>query len=234
MIYVASDLHGYPLEDFLELLHRGAFSPEDYLFVLGDVIDRGADGVRYLQWLMEQTNVQLILGNHEVMMLACSFLFDPVTEETLEELTTDKLKFVKTWFRNGGETTLTALRKLLKTDPEQVELMLEYLRDAPLYDMVTVNGHNYLLVHSGLGNFHRDKPLSDYTPHDLIWTRPTLDTVYDLDNTTVIFGHTAAHRIDPACEGKPAVGKGWICIDGGVSYGKKPLLLRLDDGKVFS
>lgn len=44
MIYVISDLHGYPFVTFLELLNKANFSSDDYLFILGDVIDRGMYG----------------------------------------------------------------------------------------------------------------------------------------------------------------------------------------------
>ena len=37
MIYVTSDLHGCPLEEFQQLLDRAGFSEDDFLFVLGDV-----------------------------------------------------------------------------------------------------------------------------------------------------------------------------------------------------
>ena len=40
MIYVTSDLHGYPLKKFREMLSKVGFSDDDFLFVLGDVIDR--------------------------------------------------------------------------------------------------------------------------------------------------------------------------------------------------
>ena len=76
MIYVASDLHGYPLEKFEKLLENAGFSDDDFLYILGDVIDRGDEGVEILKWLAFQDNAQLILGNHEAMMLACDFLFE--------------------------------------------------------------------------------------------------------------------------------------------------------------
>ena len=40
MIYVTSDLHGFPLSGFLHLLSLAEFSGKDELIVLGDVIDR--------------------------------------------------------------------------------------------------------------------------------------------------------------------------------------------------
>lgn len=77
MTYVISDLHGYPLEKLKKLLKKANFSSDDFLYILGDIIDRNGDGgVGILLWLLEQVNVQLILGNHEAMLLSCDFVFD--------------------------------------------------------------------------------------------------------------------------------------------------------------
>ena len=54
MIYVTSDLHGYPLDGFLQLLDKAGFGERDFLFVLGDVIDRGEHGVELLRWISRQ------------------------------------------------------------------------------------------------------------------------------------------------------------------------------------
>lgn len=53
--YVCSDLHGYPLKKFRSFLNRVGFRHDDFLFVLGDVIDRGSDGIKILKWLMLYT-----------------------------------------------------------------------------------------------------------------------------------------------------------------------------------
>ena len=84
MIYVTSDLHGYPLPDFLRLLGKADFSDADELIILGDVIDRNGDGgIAMLRWMLQQVNVRIILGNHEAMLLSCRFLFDTITDESL-------------------------------------------------------------------------------------------------------------------------------------------------------
>ena len=55
MIYVISDLHGYPHERFLQLLKEASFGKDDFLYILGDVVDRNGDGgVETLQWLIYQ------------------------------------------------------------------------------------------------------------------------------------------------------------------------------------
>lgn len=71
MVYVISDLHGYPLEKFIKLLKTADFGSNYFLYILGDVIDRNGDGgVEMLYWLTQQSNIQLLLGNHEAMLLS--------------------------------------------------------------------------------------------------------------------------------------------------------------------
>ena len=43
MIYVTSDLHGYPLEKFKEMLEAVNFSDDDFLYVLGDMKELYSD-----------------------------------------------------------------------------------------------------------------------------------------------------------------------------------------------
>lgn len=232
MIYVTSDLHGIHPSRLEALLAKAGFSEEDFLFVLGDVIDRGDHGAELLLWLTEQPNVQLILGNHEAMLLACSFLFGEVNEENLEDLTSEKLTLLNRWMKNGCAPTLAGLRKLLKSDPELLDGILDYLRDAPLYETVRTGGKNYLLVHAGLGEYIPGKPLAEYDPHDLIWFRPTMDTRYS-DRFTTVFGHTPTEFIDPAAKDRMLRTDTWLCVDTGAARGGSPMLLRLGDEKEF-
>lgn len=70
MIYVCSDIHGhYGL--YLALLERLSLKPSDTLYILGDVIDRGPDGIKILQDMMKRPNVVPILGNHEFTAAVC-------------------------------------------------------------------------------------------------------------------------------------------------------------------
>lgn len=233
MIYVTSDLHGYAVEKFLELLQSAGFTESDYLFVLGDVIDRGDEGVQLLRWMAEQPNVQLILGNHEAMLLSVSdWLFAEVSDESLAQIDGEKMEMVTNWCQNGAGPTIQGLQKLLKKEPDVLEGILDYLRDAPLYDVVQVAGRTYILVHGGLENFRPDRPLEDYAPEELLWARPTLESRY-FEGATVIFGHTPTGFFGPQYQGKMVQTDTWKCIDTGAAMGKKPMLLRLDDEKAF-
>ena len=66
--YAISDLHGqYGI--FEKLLEVIDFSDDDYMYVLGDAIDRGPDGIRILQRIMSSPNMDLLIINHEFLML---------------------------------------------------------------------------------------------------------------------------------------------------------------------
>lgn len=225
MIYVTSDLRGYPFEKFKKLLDKVNFGNDDFLYVLGDVIDRGNDGIKILKWLMTMPNTQLIIGNHEAMLLACDFLFEEITEASISNLTGEKLSDYLTWISNGGQTTINALASISK---EEINYILEFLRDSPLFDAVSVNGRDFLLTHAGLGNFNPDKKLIDYTVDELLWTRPNIKDKY-FDDIITVFGHTPTVCFGPEYKGKAIVTSTWIDIDTGVGAGCKPMLLRLED-----
>ncbi len=230
MTYVVSDLHGISLQRFQMLLKRAGFSDDDILFVLGDTIDRGTDGIQLLLWMMEQHNVFHLLGNHEAMLLAVSeTMFKDCGDVELEDLQGGQMDILSTMLVNGAQPTLTAMRELFRKSPEQVEDLLDYLRDMPLYDSVEVNGVTYLLVHAGLGNFEKGKKMSSYTPDELLWHRPEPDEVYPLgDDVYVVFGHTPTSYY--AMAGEFVKTDTWCCID---TSDVGPSLLRLDDWSVF-
>ena len=228
MIYVMSDLHGYPIEKFLKILESINFSSDDFLYLLGDVIDRGKDGVKLLKWLMQNRNTQLLLGNHEKMMLDCEFMFE-------EGFIPDNLLYgakrnsYAIWSSNGGIITIDALNG---TRAAELKYIFEYLKNAPLYKKLTVNGREFVLTHSGFENFSEDKPLDAYTAKELVWHRPTRYTDYFKDIIT-IFGHTPTALLDPASKGRAFHTETWIDIDVGAGMGNAPMVLRLDDLKEF-
>lgn len=234
MVYVISDLHGYPLEKLKKLLYLADFSDHDFLYILGDCIDRNGDGgVEMLCWLLEQPNVQLILGNHESMLLACAFVFDEITEESLHTLTSEKIGMLHQYMINGGDVTLQAFRKLCNQSPHLIADIFDYLHDAPLYEAITAGGKDFLLVHAGMDHFDKKKKLSQYSDDDFLWAWPELKDEY-FDDIITVFGHTPTMSYGKEFEGKILKTRTWIDIDVGTGFGRSPVLLRLDDFKEFS
>lgn len=232
MIFAVSDLHGYPLVRFQNGLKSIGFSGNDFLYVLGDVIDRHGDGgAAMLRWMMTQPNIELLAGNHEQMLLSCAFMLEKPPEEGTES--PEDLRNLAHWTDNGGGVTLNGFAELRKTDPESVPEILEYLRKTPLYDTADVRGQKYLLTHAGLGNFRPDKRIAEYTAEELLWNRPSLEDEYH-DDILTVFGHTPTVLYGRQYEGKIIRTRTWCNIDVNVyPYRDHAAVLRLDDLREF-
>ena len=225
MVYVISDLHGYPLQRFQQLLEYAAFGEEDVCYVLGDVIDRGADGAALLRWILAHPRMHLLRGNHEAMMLQCRFALEDDTHEYTEA----QIRALRVWLSNGGNPTLDGLSCL---SYRHATALLDQVEQTPLYAFVEVKGQRYLLTHSGLGNFHIDKPIEQYTERELLWHRPVWEDSYFPD-TILVFGHTPARYMHPMAGDGVLRTKTWIDIDTGAAMGKEPTLLCLDTMEEF-
>lgn len=231
MVFVSSDWHGMPLDTIKRLLTKANFGDDDYLFVLGDVIDRGAHGIELLKYIMYEPNIKLIRGNHEQMMLSCEFILDEITDRSVDSLTMDNMGRLSVWSRNGSAPTIEGLAR---ESFEMRKMIFEYVADTPIYDSVSIDDRDFFLVHGGL--IHDEdgklKKLSECSEHDLLWARPSLTTRYSTDFTAV-FGHTPTCFFGEEYRGKILKTNTWIDIDVGAAMGIAPALLRLDDMKEF-
>ena len=233
MIFVTSDLHGR-MDSLMKLLHHAHFfdSEENWLYILGDVIDRNDNGgIDILKWLLLQPNVQLLLGNHDEMLLANRWLFQEINDDTIDAIDMQNIQTLTLWQTNGAECTIQALSK---EPPETRQDILEYLEECPLIECVNVEDTEYVLVHSGLGNYAKDKPLDAYTADELLWERPQMDTQYDPQAYTVIFGHTPTGLYGEDHQNRIIKTDSWWNIDTGAAMPNgRPMLLCLDTKKEF-
>ncbi|MBQ8975304.1 MAG: fructose-bisphosphatase class III, partial [Oscillospiraceae bacterium] len=93
------------------------------------------------------------------------------------------------------------------------------ISDFPLYEAVDAGERTFVLVHSGLGNFRRDKKLRDYTVEEMTMTRTDPDIrLFDDESIFIVSGPTPTLAIT----GKPQVYKSAnnICIDCGAPFTK--------------
>ncbi len=230
--YVTSDLHGYDIDRFTDFLEETGFGDNDTLYILGDVVDRGSDGIRYLWWTLTTPNVHLLLGNHEKMMLDCEFALEHIKNDSFSQLNYNQRQYMTNWLSNGGTPTLDIISRLLAVAPERVEQIFAYLKTLPLYAEITVGERDFVLVHGGLGGFDPDRPLADYLPFDLVWCRPAPTQRY-YEDKTVILGHTPTECYGQQWYGRMFSTDTWLDIDTSCGHGGAPLLLRLDDMKEF-
>ena len=145
--YVLSDIHGQ-FFSYQKMLKKINFSDNDFLYVLGDCIDRGPDGISIIQDIMKRDNVELILGNHEIMLLnTLEFFKEREKEVPVVERTGDGLTPFELWTHpcNGGEGTCLDLLGLKVEERKTIE---SYLRGCRLIKRIEVNGKKYHLSHS--------------------------------------------------------------------------------------
>lgn len=231
MIYVMSDLHGrYDL--YKKMLEEIDLKDNDTLYILGDVIDRGYGSVDILKDMIKRKNVIPLMGNHEydAIPLLRRLLF-PSWREFVTHIYDDWFdEGYRIWRYNGGDPTLALFRNLKKNEAMK---LIDYMESFLPYAEVEMGEKKFILVHAGLGEFHKDKPLDDYDLWDLTHVRPDFhQRYYDDENTFVLFGHTPTLMITQKAE--IYHGANNICIDcGAVFQGGRLSCLRLDDMKEF-
>ncbi len=191
--YVVSDIHGQ-YDMFVKLIDKIDLKNTDTLYVLGDILDRGPHPVKTLQKLMKMPNAVCIVGNHELMALEClKFLMQEITEDSISDLNDEMLKSLLNWsVYNGGSTTMDEFCKL---DKKAMNDMIDFIGEFDIYEELTVNNKEYLLVHGGLGNYSPEKDIEDYSLADLVWSRADYDIKYYPDKY-VVSGHTPTQMID--------------------------------------
>lgn len=222
-IFLISDIHGHQ-EAFFALLAQAQFNERDQLYLLGDVVDRGPDGVSLLQYLMDQPNMQLLLGNHEELMLRAL---------------KDEWGWFEGWVQNGGAPTYAAFKAL---DLHEQKKVLDFLEERPLYEFLSLEQGDFLLVHAGirpLPEGDADQQLKAQTRDDLLWIREGFlrQSLAHLP-FTVVHGHTPTPHYPRIQANAPATGgisiePGRIGIDCGAGLGVQLGLYCLTDGRCY-
>ncbi|MBR3394051.1 MAG: serine/threonine protein phosphatase [Firmicutes bacterium] len=229
--FAVSDIHGC-FHAFERMLEKIDLQPEDTLYILGDMIDRGPNSRKVIEWIRRSPNMIPLMGNHEWMLL--QYL--------------DKGPYKRSWNRNGNQEMRRWLdeSKNKRTGLEEEAMALvDWVRALPYW----IELDDYLLIHAGW-NQHLAADqiqsydslaamLEDQNRMDLVWAReeffpyPCGETIEALTGRkkTVIFGHTPTVLLsdfgkDPRVWHDPSGDK--INIDCGAFYGGKLACLDLD------
>lgn len=152
--YVISDIHGQYIayEKMLRLIHFGS---EDTLYVLGDVIDRGPDGIHIIEDIMRRDNVCMILGNHELMLLNAVNYLEKKEKGEDDYIDSDAMNPLELWTHpcNGGEGTCLEFSSLSEI---RKQALVSFLRESILIKRLKVEGRKYHLSHS----YSMDRPFA--------------------------------------------------------------------------
>jgi bis(5'-nucleosyl)-tetraphosphatase (symmetrical) len=118
--YAIGDIQGC-FHAFQALLERLAFDPKtDDLWLVGDLINRGAGSLEVLRWCYQhQDNIKIVLGNHDLHAIAVAHgIRKPHRSDTLQSI----------------------------IDAPDAEVLLTWLRHQPLM----IANDCYVMVHAGL------------------------------------------------------------------------------------
>jgi serine/threonine protein phosphatase 1 len=221
MQYVMSDIHGCR-DSFYRLLSKIGFGSGDALYILGDVLDRGPDGVRLLLELEGLDGVTLLRGNHEHTVL---MLLRQAAHGTLQRAMQAAWRL---WLSDGGQCTWDAFCAL--SAQEQLRV-LSYLDSLPLFAELTAAGRSFFLSHTGPSR-RKMCDLDNCHMRDLFFGEIEYEKRY-FDDCIFISGHTPTQLIDPAYAGRVWRGNGHIAIDCGAAYGGRLACVCLETLEEF-
>ena len=171
--------------------------PEDSIYLLGDLIDRGPDSKGVLDFIFELRTrgltVSSVRGNHEEMCLQAG----------------DDRYYMELWGANGGLDTLESFQADGPGDiPRQYRVFLDSL---PRYILLK----DFVIVHAGL-NFDPPNPFDDTSA--MIWTRSPHVDPQRIGGRRLICGHTPVTRTRL----EASLGDSKILLDNGCVYAGRP------------
>ena len=205
MIYVMSDLHGcYDL--YIKMLEKINFSDTDTLYILGDVIDRGNEGIEILLDMMKRKNIIPLLGNHDYTALT---LLKKLKKKATKEL----LDIFKAWLSDGGITTYQKYKVL--SDKEKADI-ISYLDCFSIFEELEVQGRKFFMSHT-VPSRELMLDFDNINWQELIIGECEYDKVY-FEDKYIITGHTPTALIDHTSRGKILEYNNHIAIDCGAFF----------------
>ncbi len=216
--YVLADVHGHS-KTLKRLLSKISPSSDDIFYVLGDMIDRGPDPVGVIRLCRELPNANVIIGNHEDLMLKHWNTHNRLCGEygwKRDDVASIGATFSLLQRRGLGwriEDALPTLAGFSSLVAEERLSILSWIGELPLYAYCRIESRLYILVHAGIrrpqDSFTKtvmsdrdlDRLLESQRDQDLLnirsafWYQPTGLVNSEGEGPIVIAGHTATCSI---------------------------------------
>ena len=217
-VYAVSDIHGCfskykALLDTLDLR-------DDKLYILGDIVDRGRDGIKIIMDLLSRKNLICLRGNHDHEALLCLKYF-VASKGRYEDHTLTEL--FQPWLSDGGDVTYEAF---LALEEEKKRAVLSFLNSMPLYEKIEIKGKKYFLAHT-VPEKSKMLSINQCEMNDFIIGEPEYERCY-FEDIVIVTGHTPTGFIDPSCVGRIWRGNNHIAIDCGAVFGNPLGCICLD------
>lgn len=223
-LLVVSDIHGH-LDHLIQLLKKMEYDKNDILIIVGDLIDKGPESLRTVQYVMDLCRrhpVYVSMGNVDVTRAQKILDDSPGAGERF----TEYLQWMEKYWKNSisqemlADLGVSVRQVTVENAPEYMRRIREQFReelDFLVSRPTILTAGKYLFVHGGV-------PTDDlaalegtdafpYLKNDAFWEQG-----YDFDKSTVVTGHWPVwlYRQDRE-DGSPLFDRerGIFCIDGG-------------------
>lgn len=201
---VIGDVHGH-YDTLMTLLDAIAPTRDDAIYFLGDLIDRGPQSAKVVEFV-KQSSYPCLLGNHEQMLLDIlgdGEIYGPA---------------LQAWLYSGGHSTVNSYGEN-GVNPDHIE----WMRTLPTY----IDLGDVWLVHAGV---HPRMPIEKQTSEQFCWIRDEFHSMANpyFPDKLIITGHTITFTLPGVQPGKIARGRGWLDIDTGAYHPKSGWLTALD------
>lgn len=253
-VWVIGDIHGC-FDQFIEIINSAEIAEDDIVVLIGDIIDRGPDSVKMLNWVMEHVNNDgrylMIRGNHEQNIIDNLYALIQQRERKnryREYAGEDPIDYKELPIYDLGceYDFCEYMDRAGIKNIGQAEKYIRWMEELPLYIRVKLSdGKKYLLAHAWFkGEHNEDGTVRQVISDDnILWYRD-IDFYHNLieedynpmeEGEILVHGHTPVpivrgHYGDPAT---PIFRKNSINIDGGCfldkGYGGRLIALCLND-----
>jgi serine/threonine protein phosphatase 1 len=202
---VIGDVHGY-YEPLLRLLETIKPDSDDDIYFLGDLIDRGPDSAKVVEFV-RQGGYPCLRGNHEQMLL------DAIGSGAISH------NLLQAWLYSGGYNTI------ISYDHNIPKEHLDWFHAMPNY----IDLGDAWLVHAGL---HPDIPLEKQDSEQFCWIREEFHSMPEpfFPDKLIVTGHTITFTFPGVKPGELVAGAGWLDIETGVYHEASGWLTALDLG----
>lgn len=219
-----SDLHGC-YDKYIKMLKKIKFNDNDTLYILGDIVDRGPDGIKILQDIMKRKNVVALRGNHDFLayyiLRAMSVPTDLYDSEGF-------LNKYSSWLFDGGSPTEEAFMELDDAEKKKILLYLNYMQ---IFEDLTIGENKFHLSHTVPS---KDRMQNQNT---LLWQEYIIgEAEYEKEyfpDKIIVTGHTPTGFIDPKFKGRIWRKNNHIAIDCGAVFGNPLGCICLDTLEEF-
>ena len=185
--FITSDVHGHYTE-LKNKLDKQDFNEQlDTLVVCGDLLDRGKENVKCIQYVNSLPNKVLIKGNHEYNLEKClreyNFSYADKHNGTLDTI----LEIAK---HVSGKKYLNAYDREIYLYTNQYLELSQYLNSLRDYfEFTGIDGNNYVCCHGWLPQDYKDENCKDFEYYSWLNGMEQWHNGNTFKDKTIVCGH---------------------------------------------